>query len=109
MFQTRSASLGKLMQETWRQSVRVAALAAVVASRCPGFSKDRAMLAGLLQNIGVLPLLNVLEARDGPLPESDQIRSTIETFSAKIGAVLLECCFAPKTDPGFASKIDPPG
>lgn len=90
MFQTRSAHLGKLMQETWRQSARVAALASVVADRCPGFSSDSAMLAGLLQNIGVLPLLNALEARAGPQLESDQIRSTIETFSSKIGAVLLE-------------------
>jgi len=90
MFQTRSPKLHQLMQQTWRQSARIAALSSVVAARCPGFSPDRAMLAGLLQDIGVLPLLNALEGRRHPLPEPDQILSTIETFSPKIGAVLLE-------------------
>lgn len=90
MFQTRSPKLHQLMQQTWRQSARIAALSSVVAARCPGFSPDRAMLAGLLQDIGVLPLLNALEGRSHPLPEPDQILSTIETFSPKIGAVLLE-------------------
>ncbi len=90
MFQTRSPDLGKLMQETWRQSARVAALASVVAGRCPGFSPDRAMLAGLLQSIGILPFLNALESRAHPLPGLQQIRSTIESFSSMIGAVLLE-------------------
>ena len=90
MFQTRSPKLHKLMQDTWRQSARVAALSSVVATRCPGFSPDRAMLAGLMQDIGVLPLLNALEGRTQPLPDPGQIRSTIETFSPKIGAVLLE-------------------
>jgi HD-like signal output (HDOD) protein len=90
MFKTRSPKLHKLMQDTWRQSARIAALSSVVATRCPGFSPDRAMLAGLLQDIGVLPLLNALEGRTQSLPEPDQIRSTIDTFASKIGAVLLE-------------------
>ncbi len=90
MFQTRSSALAELMRDTWQQSARVAALASVVADRSPGFSADRAMLAGLLQNIGVLPLVNALESRSGLDPDSQQVRNTIDTFSPKIGAVLLE-------------------
>lgn len=90
MFQTRSLKLQKLMRDTWRQSARIAALSSVIATRCPGFSPDRAMLAGLLQDIGVLPLLGVLESRSQPLPEPAQIKSTLEAFAPKIGAVLLE-------------------
>lgn len=90
MFQTRSLPLQKVMRETWQRSARVAALSSVIASRCPAFSSDRAMLAGLLQDIGVLPLLTVLEKRKQELPPPEQIRSTLETFAPKIGAVLLE-------------------
>ncbi len=90
MFQTRSAALAELMRDTWHQSARVAALASVIADRCPGFSTDRAMLAGLLQNIGVLPLVNALEARSGLDADAQQVRNTIETFSPKTGAVLLK-------------------
>jgi len=63
MFKTRSRVLSRLMQDTWRQSARRAALASVIATRCPGFDPDRAMLGGLLQDIGVLPLLYALEGR----------------------------------------------
>ena len=90
MFQTPSRNLQALMRETWRHSARIAALASVVAARCRGFSPDRAMLAGLLQDIGVLPLLKALEKRSQALPESAKLRSTIDTFAPKIGAVLLE-------------------
>ncbi len=90
MFQTRSPVLSKVMQETWRQSARLAALASVIAGRCPEFAPDRAMLAGLLQNIGVLPLLNALEGSAQPLPEPQRIYSTIDAFSSKIAVVLLK-------------------
>lgn len=89
MFQTRSLKLQKIMRDTWRQSARIAALSSVIAARCPGFSADRAMLAGLLQDIGVLPLLGVLENRKQPLPLPEQIHATLESFAPKIGGVLL--------------------
>ena len=89
MFQTRSSALADLMRETWHESARVAALASVIAGRCQGISTDRAMLAGLFQNIGVLPLVNALEGRSGAAPDAQQVQRTIETFSPKVGAVLL--------------------
>lgn len=90
MFHTSSPVLGRFMQEAWRKSARVAALASIIASRCPGFVPDRAMLAGLLQDIGVLPLLNALERSRQPLPEPERISGLIDLFAAKVGAVLLQ-------------------
>jgi HD-like signal output (HDOD) protein len=90
MFRTRSAALAGLMQETWKKSAKVAALASIIANRCPGFAADRAMLAGLLQDIGVLPLLNALERGRQPLPDPVRIAGIIELFASKVGAVLLK-------------------
>jgi HD-like signal output (HDOD) protein len=90
MFHTSSPVLGRFMQEAWRKSAGVAALASIIASRCPGFVPDRAMLAGLLQDIGVLPLLNALERSRQPLPEPERISGLIDLFAAKVGAVLLQ-------------------
>lgn len=89
MFKTRSDVLSELMQNTWRKSARLAALASVIAARCPGFSQDSAMLAGLLQDIGVLPLLNALENSVQPLPEPERVYDTIASFSPKVGVMLL--------------------
>ena len=60
----------------------------VIAGRCPGFDPDRAMLAGLLQDIGTLPLLNALESRQD-LPDEERLWETVESFSAKVGVHLL--------------------
>jgi HD-like signal output (HDOD) protein len=88
MFKTRSRVLSRLMRETWRQSARRAALASVIATRCPGFDPDRAMLGGLLQDIGVLPLLHALEGRKD-LPDPERIRDTVDMFAGKVGVMLL--------------------
>ncbi len=90
MFKTRSPHLSRLMRATWRNSARVAALAFVIAKHCPGFSPDRALLAGLLQDIGVLPLLNALERSDGALPDPARITDTLEVLAPKAGGVLLK-------------------
>ncbi len=89
MFRTRSPVLGRLMQQTWVRSARLAAVAAVIAGRCAGFDPDRAMLAGLLQDIGILPLLLSMESHPRPLPDAEQIDSRIEALADKVGVILL--------------------
>lgn len=90
MFTTRSRVLAKIMQSTWRSSARIAALSSVIAKRCPGFVPDQAMLAGLLQDIGILPLLGALEKSPHATGDPERIKLTLETFSNKIGPVLLK-------------------
>jgi HD-like signal output (HDOD) protein len=88
MFQTRSAVLATVMRSTWQRSAKVGALAAIIARRCRGFEPDRAMLAGLLQDIGVLPLIKALEAsRQSPAPE--RLAASLDAWCAKVGVVLL--------------------
>ncbi len=90
MFKTRSKVLGRLMKDTWARSARLAAVTAVIAGRCPGFDPDKAMLAGLLQDIGVLPLMLTLENYRPPLPEPERIYSSIDAVAGKVGVVLLQ-------------------
>ncbi len=47
------------------------------------------MLAGLLQDIGVLPLLRAIDAR-GLQPDADQLKHTLGAFAGIVGVVLLE-------------------
>jgi HD-like signal output (HDOD) protein len=56
---TRSGLLTSLMQRTWASSTRLAALCGL-QNTAPVFAPESATLAGLLQDIGVLPILNVL-------------------------------------------------
>jgi HD-like signal output (HDOD) protein len=90
MFVTRSPLLGALMTRTWQTSARLAALSAVLARRCPRFSPERALLAGLLQDIGVLPILQVLKRYQDQLTDAAQVYRAIERYAPQVGMILLK-------------------
>ncbi len=90
MFQTRSKILGSMMQETWRTSARLAAMSTVLARQCSRISPDRALLAGLLQDIGVLPILNVLNRFQDQLNNAAQVQGVIDRYAPQVGQVLLK-------------------
>lgn len=90
MFSTRSATLARVMSEIWRESARTAAFAALLAKRDGRFSPDQAMLGGLLQDVGVLPLIKILSKRPRALSEPDRLRPSLFEFGPRVGVVLLE-------------------
>jgi len=89
MFRIKSEALSGVMQETWTRSARLAALSAVLAKRSGAFSPDRALLAGLLQDIGALPVLNAIERRRDEPPTPERVQATIEELASKVGTTLL--------------------
>ena len=90
VFETRSEILGAVMRRTWKASARLAALSAVLARQCPRMSPERALLAGLLQDIGVLPILNVLNGYQDQLTDEGQISSAVNRYAPQVGLVLLQ-------------------
>lgn len=61
LFKARTPLLCERLQQTWQHSCRVAAISSVLARLTPGLDPDRALLAGLVHDIGVLPLLQYIE------------------------------------------------
>jgi HD-like signal output (HDOD) protein len=90
MYVTRSPILGALMRRTWQDSARLAALSAVLARKLSRLSPERALLAGLLQDIGVLPILNVLKEYEDQLDNEAQVAIAVERYAAQVGMVLLK-------------------
>ena len=90
MFVTRSMILAALMRQTWKTSARLAALSAVLAGKCPRMSPERALLAGLLQDIGVLPILNVLNRYQDQLTDKAQVMGAVDRYAPQVGQVLLK-------------------
>lgn len=88
-FVTRSPLLTALMQRTWRSSTRLAALCGVLAKRCSSFRPESATLAGLLQDIGVLPILNVLNRYHDQLSNEAHVFRAIDKFAPPVGTILL--------------------
>ncbi len=89
LFDARTRAVRVMMRELWEQATELAALAAVLASLSRCFTPDRAMLAGLIQDIGALPLLTRIDRSAGTDLDVDAVRDVLGTFGPKIGAVLL--------------------
>ena len=89
MYMSRSKVIRELLTEVWQQSVKVAAISSVLASRCRGFDPHSAMLAGLLQEIGALPLLNRLEKQKNLTMDKSELRAAVSKLTPQIGAHLL--------------------
>jgi len=88
-FVTRSPLLTSLMQRTWASSTRLAALAGVLAKHCSSFRPENATLAGLLQDIGVLPILHVLNRYHEQLTNETHVLQAIDKFAPPVGTILL--------------------
>jgi HD-like signal output (HDOD) protein len=90
MFQATSNRLEKRLHELWIQSTEVAALSQVLASKQAGIKTDEAMLAGLIHNIGVLPILMKADQHPELFQETKILDTIIANLHPRIGAAILE-------------------
>src|SRR5690606_20028635 len=89
VFKTRSALLTKRMAQLWQHSSLVAATAAVLARKLFGFSPERALLAGLVHDIGIVPMLAHAEAYPQLAEDPASLEATIGTYRGQVGAMIL--------------------
>lgn len=92
MFQATSDTVDKRMRDTWNKAVEVAAMCYVLAQtrRKLGLKPDQAALAGLMHNIGVLPILMYAEENPDLLNDSFALDKTIEKLHPILGKYLLQ-------------------
>lgn len=89
VFRSQSPLLNKRMVELWMHSTLVAAIAAVLARKISGFSSDRALLAGLVHEIGIVPMLaNAFEYNE-LIRDPGLLEATIEEYRGQIGGMIL--------------------
>lgn len=89
MFYAKNPVINKYMKAVWRHSREVAAVSYVIALRQPHLSPDQAMLAGLVHDIGVLPLCLHIEKHHARIKE-DKLEELIRKCSNPIGTKLLQ-------------------
>lgn len=90
MYEARTVAVRTMMRTLWEQSTELAALSAVLAGLSKRFPPDTAMLAGLMQDVGALPLLWRMDQGARPPEEQMEVREAVDQFAPKIGAVLME-------------------
>ncbi|MEQ1439176.1 HDOD domain-containing protein [Fontimonas sp. SYSU GA230001] len=85
----RSPELVRILRASWVRSLEVAALAAVLARSRTPLNPATAMLAGLLREIGLLPLVGLVEARPELNDRPAELEAGLSNLHARVGVHLL--------------------
>lgn len=89
MFQATSDVTDKRLRKIWEHSTEVAAIAHALASQFTKLQPDQAMLAGLVHDIGALPILSRAEDYPDLLDDEETLDRIINTVHSTIGAEIL--------------------
>lgn len=89
-FQPKSAMLAQRMEQVWSHSRRVAAISSVLARNSRGMDPNRAMLAGLIHDIGILPILQRVDQQADIAKDRVRLDHIIERLRAPLGTFVLK-------------------
>ncbi len=90
LFRTESATLRQMMKALWDHSCRVAAICSVLARFTPGLDPDRALLAGLVHDIGVIPLLHTASNMPTLATSPAVLQRLVHEMKAEVGQLTLQ-------------------
>lgn len=89
MFQATSDATDKRLRQIWEHSTEVAAISHALAGQFTKLAPDQALLAGLIHDIGALPILSRAEDVPELLEDEDRLDRIIAKTHTKIGAAIL--------------------
>ncbi|MFV2060184.1 MAG: HDOD domain-containing protein [Gammaproteobacteria bacterium] len=90
MFSTSEKRVRIRLEKIWKESSYVAAISSVLARKIPELQVDTALLAGLIHNIGKLPILNYIVEFPELLEDDSQIDVILDSMHQSIGTKILE-------------------
>lgn len=97
IFQATHDMIDRRLRQCWSHSLEVSASALVLAKHFTDISPDQAMLAGLVHQIGMLPILAFAENHSGLLADSISLDFLLERLHPSLGAYILRSWkFAPE-------------
>lgn len=102
VFKSRQPSLQKEMEKLWRHSREVAALCWVLADHATRLNPEEALLAGLLHDIGVVPVLVQAEHHVKLFADDANLQNAISELRADVGTAVLESWSFP---PAFVDAV----
>ncbi len=89
VFNAKSPVIRHKMAELWAHSSYIASVSAVFAHKIPGFDPDRAMLAGLIHDIGIVPILTYADNHRDILAYPKDLTDIVRKLRADIGVQII--------------------
>lgn len=85
-----SPTIKRIMASQWKHSTRVAAYSHALSKPFPHLRQDQAMLAGLIHDIGALPIITRAEKYPEILEKPGRLLTVIYKLHSDIGRLILE-------------------
>jgi HD-like signal output (HDOD) protein len=89
LFKPKSQLVHKRALKFYTHSIRVAAISSILARHLPGFNPEHAFLAGLLHDVGTVPILILAEERKDLSTNPSLLEAVIQNLTGMAGAALL--------------------
>lgn len=90
MFQATSDVIDRRLRDVWTRSTEVAGISHILCRQFTRLMPDQATLAGLVHQIGVLPILTYAEANSRLLSDSFTLETVIERLHPQLGQRILQ-------------------
>ena len=90
LYTPQSSLIKKRMKSYYHHSIRVGVLSHVLAKKIKGFDPEQAFLAGLIHDIGIVPLLIRADSHDELKNSPEMLDKLIYSLKTKVGAMLLK-------------------
>jgi HD-like signal output (HDOD) protein len=98
LFQCKSPQLMSKMQELWKKSLHVSSLSFVLAQESGEVNPEDALLAGLICDIGAIPLIHFAEQHPENYPDLNELQTVMPYLNPPVGSLVLHTL-------GFANEI----
>ena len=89
LFTSKDARLMKRMQQLWRDSLYISSLSFILAQESGAVNPEDALLAGLISDIGIIPLFHFAEQYPDQYPDVKQFQAAIPYLRAPVGTLVL--------------------
>jgi len=89
IFQATSDELDRYFRDIWNTAVEVASISRMLAAAVPGISAEQALLAGLIHNIGALPILVMADENDELFSDTDELNGIVTQLQGRVGGLIL--------------------
>lgn len=96
-FKTKDKGIEAQFKDIWQTSVDVAAVCRVLAKTQPGLDVEHAMLAGLIHNIGCLPIIELADRQPSLFSDTQNIRDITNEIQSELGEKILSFWNFPET------------
>lgn len=89
LFRSRSPALNQLVHRRWQHSLEAAALAEVLAVHRAGLDGETAMMAGLMHQVGALPVIAAIDQWEPDALTPEQAELLLNAVQAETGSTVL--------------------